>query len=288
MGCRWYLAAVVISQIFGPTNVSVPVIGQGTWRMELADRRSAIAALRAGLDLGMTHIDTSELLGSGTVEEIVGEAISGRRHEVYLVSKVRPASRAEILEACEQSLSRLRTDWLDCYLLNWWGDVPFEVTAQAFEELRDKGKIRAWGVSNFDERQLRMALDVVGPGKIACNQVLYHLLERSIEHRILPFCEMQGIAVVGYTPFGPGTFPPRGAIGKTLNAIATRHDATPRQVALAFLTRRRGLFAIPKAANPAHKRENAEAARLRLDAQDLAAIETAFPIGPPREGAPRL
>jgi len=275
---------------FGSSGVRVPVIGQGTWQMEGDDRQSAIEALRAGIDLGMTHIDTAELYGSGRVEQLVAEAIAGRRDELYLVSKVMPsnASRAGTIRACEQSLKRLRTDRLDCYLLHWPGNHPLAETIDAFEQLRADGKIRAWGVSNFDERELERALEIAGPGKIACNQVLYNLAQRDIEHAVVPWCEAHGVAVVGYTPFGGSRFPPAGRSGKALVEVAERHGASPYQVALAFLTRAPTLFAIPKASSPKHVRDNAAAANLALDPADIAALDAAFPRPRRRPGVPSL
>jgi len=277
---------------FGPTGVSVVRIGLGTWQMEGDDRKSCIEALHAGLDAGMTHVDTAELYGSGRVEElIVADAIEGRRDALFLVSKVMPshATKRGTIAACEKSLKRLRTDRLDCYLLHWPGSHALEDTIDGFEALREAGKIRAWGVSNFDEEELAHALDIAGPGKIACNQVLYHLAERAIEHAVLPFCEQHGIAVVGYTPFGTSAFPPGGSAGnQTLKSIADKHGASVRQVALAFLTRRPSLFGIPKSAQAAHTRDNAGAGSLALDAADEAAIDAAFPLGRRRRGVPTL
>lgn len=275
---------------FEAAGVEVPVIGLGTWQMELDDRARAIAALRAGLDAGMLHVDTAEMYGSGEVEELVGEALQGRRDEVFLVSKVLPsnASRRGAVRACEQSLKRLGTEYLDCYLLHWPGDEPLRDTILAFEELRSAGKIRAWGVSNFDEQELAEAVNIAGPGKVSENQVLYHLGERTIEHAVLPFCEANGIAVVGYTPFGRATFPPKGGKGQVLEDIATKHGVTSRQVALAFLTRRPSLFAIPKSSNPDHVRVNAKAATLELDPEEIQAIDRAFPVGSRRSGVPML
>lgn len=270
-------------RVFGSTGVAVPVLGQGTWQMEGDDRAEAIRALQEGLDLGMTHVDTAELYGYGEVEELVAEALEGRRQEVFLVSKVMPnnATYAGTLQACERSLERLRTDWLDCYLLHWPGPHPLEETVRAFERLREDGKIRSWGVSNFDVDDLEEALAIAGPGRMACNQVLYHLRERHIEHRVLPWCERHGVAVVGYSPFGSGDFPePGSADGRVLAEVARAHGASPRQVALAFLVRGRSLFAIPKASHAAHTRDNAVAARLRLTAHDIARLEAAFPPGP--------
>jgi diketogulonate reductase-like aldo/keto reductase len=278
------------TRIFGPTERPVSVIGQGTWNMEGDDRKEAIAALRAGLDAGACHVDTAELYGSGEVEKLVGEAIAGRRDEVFLVSKVMPsnASKRGTRTACERSLKRLGTDYLDCYLLHWPGHQPLEETIAGFETLHRNGKIRAWGVSNFDERELAEAVRIAGPGVVAANQVLYHLGERRIEHSVIPFCERHGIAVVGYTPFGRGVFPLRGASGKALEAVARRHGATPRQAALAFLTRAPLLFAIPKASGVEHTRENAAAARLALTSEDIAALERAFPRGAKRSGVAML
>lgn len=278
------------SRTFGPTGVSTPVLGQGTWHMEGDDRRSAIAALRAGIDLEMTHIDTAELYGSGRVEELVAEAIAGRRDELYLVSKVMPsnASRAGTVRSCEQSLKRLRTDHLDCYLLHWPGNHPLEETIAGFERLREAGKIRAWGVSNFDAQELQEALDIAGPGKLACNQVLYHLQQRDIEHEVIPWCEAHEVAVVGYTPFGRSKFPPSGAAGKALEQVVKRHGATARQVALAFLTRSPSLFGIPKASKAEHVRDNAGADKVALGADDMAELDAAFPKPKRRSGVPML
>jgi diketogulonate reductase-like aldo/keto reductase len=273
--------------VFGSTQAQVPKVGLGTWYLEQSDTKTAIAAVRAALDLGLTHVDTAELYGSGKAESLVGQAIEGRRDEVFLVSKVIPsnASRQGTLRHCEQTLKRLRTDHLDCYLLHWPGSHPLEDTIAALEALVAAGKTRAWGVSNFDEGELQNALDIAGPGHIACNQVLYHLEERSIEHAVAPWCERNGVAVVGYTPYGQHRqFPPRGPGGALLTEIAERHGATPRQVALAFLTRRPGFFAIPKSTNPEHLRENAGGAWLALSPQDISALERAFPLGPRRPG----
>jgi diketogulonate reductase-like aldo/keto reductase len=278
------------SRTFGSTGVSIPVLGQGTWQMEGDDRKNAIAALRTGIELGMTHVDTAELYGSGRVEELVAEAIAGKRDQLYLVSKVMPshASHSGTLHACEQSLKRLRTDHLDCYLLHWPGNHPLEDTISAFEKLRESGKIRAWGLSNFDAQELQEAFDIAGPGKIACNQVLYHLAQRDIEHEVIPWCEAHEVAVVGYTPFGRSKFPPAGSGGKVLEQVAERHGASPRQVARAFLTRLTSLFGIPKASNVAHVRDNAGAAKITLDSNDIAQLDAAFPKPRRRSGIPML
>lgn len=276
---------------FGPTGRRLPVLGQGTWNMEGDDRAGAIAALRRGLDLGMTHVDTAELYGSGEVEELVGEAIAGRRDEVFLASKVLPqnASLRGTIAACERSLERLRTNRLDLYLLHWPGDHPLEDTLAAFEELALDGKILAWGVSNFDERELAEVVAIAGEGRVACNQLLYHLEERAIEHAAMPYCEEHGIAVVAYSPFGSGHFPSeRSRGGRVLADIAAAHGATSRQVALAFLLRRPSLFAIPKASRPEHVEENAAAGDLVLSEDEARRIDEAFPRGRRRRGVPTL
>jgi diketogulonate reductase-like aldo/keto reductase len=276
---------------FGATGFEVTVLGQGTWNMERDDRSAAIAALEAGLDAGMTHLDTAELYGSGAVEELVGEALGERRDELFLVSKVLPenASRKGTVAACERSLRRLRTDRLDCYLLHWRGRHPLADTIAAFEELQAAGKIRSWGVSNFDEDDLAEAIGIAGAGRIACNQVLYHLEERAIEHAAIPASAEHGIAVVGYSPFGSGKFPQPGSRGgRVLAEIARAHGATPRQVALAFLIRHPALFAIPKASRADHARENAAAAGLTLTDDENARLDQAFPRGPRRPGVPTI
>lgn len=277
----------MVRRPLGWTQVPVPVIGQGTWNMERDDRKAAIAALRAGLDAGMTHIDTAEIYGSGKVEDLVAEAIAGRRDEVFLVSKVWPqnASFDSVLRACERSLRRLKTDRLDLYLLHWPSRHPIDDTIRAFEELIAAGKIRFYGVSNFDVPGLEDAHRAAGPRRIACNQVLYHLQERAIEHAVLPWCERHEMAIVAYSPFGSGDFPsPRSAGGKVLAKIASAHDATSHQVALAFLLRTPSVFTIPKAARAAHALENAAAADLALGPDDLRQIDEAFPRGKlPRE-----
>src|SRR3981189_243909 len=248
---------------FGNSKRDVSVIGQGTWYIDRGDRSSAVAALRRGIDLGMTHIDTAEMYGDA--ELVIAEAIAGRRDDIFLVSKVLPsnASRRGTITACERSLARLNTDRLDCYLLHWRGSYSLHENVAAFAELSRAGKIRSWGVSNFDTDDLNELLAVAGKGKIACNQVLYHLQERAIEHAVIPWCEKHGVAVVAYSPFGHNEFPsPRSKAGEVLQAIAGAHQATPRQVALGFLTRTASVFAIPKASTPAHAADNAAAGGL--------------------------
>ena len=276
---------------FGTTNRAVAVVGQGTWNLDEAPRADAVAALRRGLDLGATHIDSAEMYGSGAAEELVGEAISGRRDEVFLVSKILPhsASRQGTVSACERSLARLRTDRLDCYLLHWRGSHPLAETVAAFEELRRAGKILSWGVSNFDVDDLDELAAAAGSARPACNQVLYHLKERAIEHAVLPWCEANGVAVTAYSPFGQTDFPAPGSAGRrVLTGVAAAHGATPRQVALAFLTRARSVLAIPKASTPEHVAENAAAGDLRLAPDEVAAIEAAFPLGRRPRSLPML
>src|SRR5213596_3545339 len=195
------------SRQFGNSERDVPVIGQGTWYIDRGDRENAVAALRRGIDLGMTHIDTAEMYGDA--ELVIADAIAGQRDKIFLVSKVLPsnASRRGTIQACERSLKRLKTDRLDCYLLHWRGSIPFADTVAAFEELVRAGKIRSWGVSNFDADDLEEMLHAAGEGKIACNQVLYHLQQRAIEHAVIPWCEAHGTAVVAYSPYGHNDFP---------------------------------------------------------------------------------
>ncbi len=267
---------------FGPTGVAVPVIGQGTWNIEGRgdQERRAIEALRLGLDLGLTHIDTAEMYGNGRAEELVAQAIAGRRHEVFLVSKVLPsnASCDGTIKACERSLTRLRTDHLDLYLLHWRGRHPLRDTMRAMEALVADGKVRSVGVSNFDVAGVKEAQSALTKVRLACNQVLYHLGDRGIERTLIPYCQSQQMAVVAYSPFGQSAFPgPRSAGGKVLAEVGARHGKTARQVALNFLARHPGVFVIPKAAKPEHVKENAGADGFSLTAEDLAAIDRAFP-----------
>ena len=265
---------------FGPQRHPLPVVGLGTWNMERDDRAAAIAALKAGLDLGMTHVDTAEMYGDGRVERLVARAIAGRRDELYLVSKVLPqnASRAKTIAACEHSLERLGTDRLDLYLLHWRGRVPLAETFEAFERLVADGKILAYGVSNFDVPDLEEAVAIAGAGRIACNQVLYHLEERSIEHTLIPWCRDHDIAVVAYSPFGSGRFPASTtAGGRALATVATTHAVTPHAVALAFLIERGGAFTIPKTSSAEHALQNAAGGDLALSSAELASIDRAFP-----------
>jgi diketogulonate reductase-like aldo/keto reductase len=269
---------IMLTREFDATDRRVAVIGQGTWQM----KKHGLDALHAGIELGMTHIDTAELYTGA--EELVAEAIRGRRNEMFLVSKVLPsnASWKGTLRSCEASLKRLKTDYLDVYLLHWWsGSHPIGETMRAMEELVGAGKIRYIGVSNLDVDQLKEAQQALTREKIVCNQVLYHLRSRGIENHLIPYCESQNIAVVGYSPFGQGEFPsPATKQGKALAAISERHGKTPRQVALNFLTRRPGVFAIPKASTVDHVRENAGGAGWELTANDVKLIDEVFPLPP--------
>ena len=263
---------------FGPTPANVSVIGQGTWYIDSGDINAALATLRLGLDLGMNHIDTAEMYGAA--EEIVGAAIAGRRDEVFLASKVLPsnASYDGTLRACERSLARLRTDWLDLYMLHWPGSYPIGETMRAMEQLVSEGAIRHIGVSNFDVEDLVAAERALRNEPMACNQVLYHLHDRGIERRLLPYCARRGIAVVGYAPYGHGNFPaPHSVGGRLLAAIGARHERTARQVALNFLTRHPSVFTIPKTVHLERAMENGGGAGWRLGADEINAIDRAFP-----------
>lgn len=270
---------------FGPTGRRVPRIGQGTWQIPErgAAAEEAKRALLRGIELGMVHIDTAEMYGDGRAEELIGEAIRKagiRRSDVFIVSKVLPsnASYNGTLRACERSLGRLQTDYLDCYLLHWPGSYPVRETMRALEKLVDDGKIRALGVSNFDVDDLDEAQAALERHPLACNQVLYHLLERGIEHRIVPWCRSKSVAVVAYTPYGrtpiPAPTTPRGGV---LHRIARAHGVDVHAVVLSFLTRESETFTIPKAAAQAHVEVNATAGDLDLGADEIAAIEEAFP-----------
>jgi len=275
----------MICRAFGTTGREVPRIGQGTW--QIPERGAAVdeakRALRRGIELGMAHLDTAEMYGDGRAEEILGEAVheSGvSRADLFIVSKVLPsnASYQGTIRACERSLRRLRVDYLDCYLLHWRGSGPLADTMRALERLVDDGKIRALGVSNFDVEDLEEAEEALERHPIACNQVLYHLKERGIEHRILPWCRKNSVAVVAYTPFGRAPLSgPSTAAGRELDEIAHRHGVGVHAVILAFLTRDQNVFAIPKASSVSHVEENAKAGDLELDATEIERLETAFP-----------
>ena len=274
---------------FGTNGPDTSVIGQGTWYLDHGDRKTAVATLRRGIETGMTHIDTAEMYGDA--ELVIADAIADKRDGLFLVSKVLPsnASRRGTITACERSLKRLKTDHLDCYLLHWRGSYPLEDTVAAFDELIAAGKIRSWGVSNFDVDDLDELLDVAGEGSIACNQVLYHLQERAIEHAVIPWCEAHGVAVVAYSPFGHDEFPSATSKGgAVLQAIADAHKATARQVALAFLTRKPLVFAIPKASSAEHAADNAAAGDLVLSDSEISMLDNVFPRGPKPRGLPML
>lgn len=282
----------LLNRKFGWTDLDVPVIGMGTWMIEGRSRdaeRRATEALQLGLDLGMNHIDTAEMYGNGRAEELVAEAVDGQREQVFLVSKVLPsnASYEGTLKACERSLKRLKTDFIDLYLLHWPSSQhPIEETMRAMEKLVDEGMIKFIGVSNFDVEQLREAQNALVKHRIACNQVLYHLAYRGIELELLPYCTENGIAIVGYSPFGHGNFLSSHSRGrKVLAEIAKRQNRTVRQVALNFLTRDSNLFTIPKAGNPDHIRENSGAVgNWKLTDEDIVAIDRTFPL--PRADKP--
>ena len=254
-------------------GVNVPVIGQGTWQMgeDRSQRTREVAALRQGIDAGMTLIDTAEMYAEGGAEEVVGEAIAGQRDRVFLVSKVYPhnASRQGAVQACERSLRRLGTDYIDLYLLHWRGQYPLAETVEAFERLREAGKIGRWGVSNFDLDDLQ---ELATP-TCATNQVLYNLEQRGIEFDLLPWSERQRLPIMAYCPIGQG-----GAMltDATLKQVAAGHGVTPAQIALAWILRQDGVIAIPKAVRPEHVRLNAQAADVQLQAGDLEALDQAF------------
>jgi diketogulonate reductase-like aldo/keto reductase len=282
----------LIARAFGNGFPAVPIVGQGTWNVPLRGgaRDEAIRALRAGIDLGMVHIDTAEMYGDGGAETLVGDAIAGLpREQLFLVSKVLPqhASYNGTLRACHASMKRMGVDYLDCYLLHWRGSVPLSETMRALEQLVAHGDIRSLGVSNFDVEDLREAQALLERERIACNQLLYHLGERSIEAHEIPFCREAGIAIVAYTPFGKGDW--HDALGaKELERIAKDHHVTVHAVILAFLTRDESTFAIPKASKLGHVGDNAAGGSLRLDAEEIAAIDRAFPGRRRRGGLPTL
>jgi diketogulonate reductase-like aldo/keto reductase len=264
-----------------PEGEEVPVLGQGTWGMgeNGTARAGEVAALRQGLDLGMTLIDTAEMYGEGGAEEMVGEAVAGRREEVFLVSKVYPhnASRQGAIAACERSLKRLGTDRIDLYLLHWRGSYPLAETVAAFERLRRDGKIRHWGVSNLDADELEELLAVPDGARCAVNQVLYNLSRRGIEWDLLPWCRQRGMPVMTYSPIEQGRLPTSGVLAE----LGQHHGCSPFQVALAWVLHQEGVIAIPKASRPQHVAANARALDLVLSGEELAAIDRCFP---PPEG----
>jgi diketogulonate reductase-like aldo/keto reductase len=274
------------SNVFGPTGRKLPVIGQGTWDLPESGARKteAIRAIRRGVELGMTHLDTAEMYGSGAVERILGEAIAALpREQLFLTSKVLPsnASYEKTIEACNRSLKNLRLEYLDLYLLHWPSSVPLAETMRALADLVRAGKTRFVGVSNFEAEEMLEASNLLGDVPLACNQVLYHLRERGIENAVLPAAREHGIAVVAYTPFGRGAFARVKNGAHVLEDIAKKYDATVRQVMLAFLTREPNVFTIPKASSLPHVEENAAAGDLTLAAEDIAALDRAFPVPDP-------
>jgi diketogulonate reductase-like aldo/keto reductase len=264
-----------------PEGEEVPVLGQGTWGMgeNGTARAGEVAALRQGLDLGMTLIDTAEMYGEGGAEEMVGEAVAGRREEVFLVSKVYPhnASRQGAIAACERSLKRLGTDRIDLYLLHWRGSYPLAETVAAFERLRRDGKIRHWGVSNLDADELEELLAVPDGARCAVNQVLYNLSRRGIEWDLLPWCRQRGMPVMAYSPIEQGRLPTSGVLAE----LGQQHGCSPFQVALAWVLHQEGVIAIPKASRLQHVAANARVLDLVLSGEELAAIDRCFP---PPEG----
>jgi diketogulonate reductase-like aldo/keto reductase len=266
-----------LRQIRLPDSATMPALGLGTWRMgeRAAERPREVAALKLGLSLGLTLIDTAEMYGEGKAEEIAADAIHAERRRTFLVSKVYPhhASRRGTVAACARSLKRLRTDYLDVYLLHWRGDIPLAQTVAAFEELRAAGRIRAWGVSNFDTSDMEELLALPGGEHCALNQVLYHLACRGIEHDLLPLCRASGIAVMAYSPLGQG----RLLRHRGLNALAQRIGATPARIALAWLLEQSGVATIPKASDPAHVREVRTAAELHLTPAVRTELDRMFP-----------
>ncbi len=260
-----------------PGGEAVPALGLGTWHMgeRGADRRSEAEALRCGIDLGMTLIDTAEMYASGGSEEVVADAIRGRRDEVFLVSKVLPfnASRNGTIEACEASLSRLEVETIDLYLLHWPGSYPLEDTLAGFDDLKRAGKIRYWGVSNFDTSEMQELTAVAGGGECATNQILYNLDRRGVEFDLLPWCDARSIPVMAYSPLEQG----RIAGNRALAEVAARHGVTETQVALAWVLDRDGVIAIPKASRLDHVRQNRAALDIRLTPEDRRALDAAFP-----------
>jgi diketogulonate reductase-like aldo/keto reductase len=260
-----------------PSGEAVPVLGQGTWKMGEDRRRRAdeVAALKLGLDLGITLIDTAEMYAGGGAEEVVAEAVAGRRDETFLVSKVLPsnASRAGVKRACEASLKRLATDRIDLYLLHWPGSVPLSETVEAFEALKAEGKVRHWGVSNFDTDEMEDLVGLPSGGNVQTNQVLYNLSRRGPEFDLAPWCAEHGIPLMAYSPVEQGAL----ARNARLEVVAARHNATAAQVALAWAMAQPGVIAIPKAGRQEHVRQNAAALDIALTAEDFADLDRAFP-----------
>jgi diketogulonate reductase-like aldo/keto reductase len=272
-----------------PSGRPIPVLGQGTWGMgeNRARRQQEADALRLGMDLGMTLIDTAEMYGEGAAEEVVREALAGRREQAFIVSKVYPhnASRRGVKAACERSLRRLGTDYIDLYLLHWRGSVPLAETMEAFEALRKAGKIGHFGFSNFDLSDMEEAAGLPGGPRIATDQVLYNLARRGVEWNLLPWCRELGIPLMAYSPLESAPAEQAAMLGKpALKEVAARHGASAAQVALAWLLHQHGVVTIPKAASQEHVRENRAALDIVLSAEDMATLDSGFP--PPRGPAP--
>ncbi len=274
----------MIRKAFGGTGAAVPAIGQGTWDLpeSVHGRAEAIRALRRGVELGLTHIDTAEMYGAGAVETMVGEALAAiPRASLFITSKVLPenASYKGTLAACDRTLRRLRTEYVDLYLLHWPGSHPIAEMMRGLEELVARGKARFIGVSNFDVDGVREAQAALRDVKLAANEIFYSLVERGPEALLIPYCRERGVAVIGYPPFGRGRVLRKGSEGEAvLRVVAQKHGRPPRQVVLNFLTRDPCVFAIPKASNVAHVEENAGSAGWTLDEEDVTQIETVFPV----------
>lgn len=267
-----------------PAGIDVPVLGQGTWNMGEDRRRRAdeVAALKLGIELGMTLIDTAEMYASGGAEEVTCEAIEGRRNEIFLVSKVLPsnASRGGVMRACEASLKRLGTDRIDLYLLHWRGGVPLDETVASFETLKQQGKILHWGVSNFDPDDMEELAGLASGNAVQTNQVLYNLSSRGIDFDLVPWQQKRGIPIMAYSPIGQGDL----TRDRRLMPVAERHGVTAAQVALAWTIRGPGVIAIPKASSLEHVRDNRAALGIKLTDADLAELDHAFP--PPSRKSP--
>jgi len=267
-----------------PSGQSIPILGMGTWQMgeNRRNRQQEIEALRYGLDLGLSLIDTAEMYGEGAAEEVIAEAIAHRRSEVFLVSKVYPhnASKSGAIAACERSLKRLKTDYLDLYLLHWRGSSPLTETLAAFQSLQQAGKIRSYGVSNFDVQDMEEAIQLQGGNAIATNQVLYNLRRRGIEWDLLPWCQQHGIPIMAYSPIEQG----RLLDNRVLQAIAQERGVSAAQVAIAWLLQQDSVIAIPKSSRVSHVEQNYAALELRLTAEELEALDAAFP--PPTQPVP--
>ena len=278
------LSATRIRSTTLPSSESVPVLGLGTWGLAEGKhpREEELRALRTGIELGMTLIDTAEMYADGGAEELVGDAIHGRRDEVFLVSKVLPehATTTGTISACEHSLRRLKTHRLDLYLLHWRQQIPLEETLAGFQTLMEVGKIRYWGVSNFDISDMEELVGLEGGNSVTTDQVLYNLTRRGIEYDLLPWCQDRRIPIMAYSPIEQG----RVLEHAVLRAVANRHDATPAQVALAWVLRQDNVIAIPRAGLPSHVRQNHGALKLRLTEEDLSALDRAFP--PPKGPQP--